>query len=196
MKVNICGASGVGKTTLAKWIADEYKVPFIVNSAKPLWDKHNIKGHLDLIRKCNDNPQFGIDFQYELLEMRRENTKGLESFVTDRSPIDNVVYFLMQVSTYVNENECENYIKSAIEILNEHEDNFLVYLPFTNTIVDNDGARITNKFFQHTVDAVFSYMYDNYVINKIVHSESIKLDKWDFEERKKIMIEFLKGKQG
>ena len=68
MKIFISGVSGVGKTTMAKQISKDYKIPFIEGSSKVLWDKYNIKSHIELIKKTYLEPQFGLDFQNELLD--------------------------------------------------------------------------------------------------------------------------------
>ena len=62
MKIFISGVSGVGKTTMAKQISKDYKIPFIEGSSKVLWDKYNIKSHIELIKKTYLEPQFGLDF--------------------------------------------------------------------------------------------------------------------------------------
>ena len=55
-RIFICGPSGTGKTTLGEWISQTYRIPFITTSSKPLWEKHGIKSHLDLLNKGASNP--------------------------------------------------------------------------------------------------------------------------------------------
>ncbi len=156
LKICITGPSGTGKTTLAQYISQTYKIPFISTSTKPLWEKHGINSHEELIKMALENPQKGMDFQLEVLEYRKKLLEGEHEFVSDRSPICNIVYFLMQNSFMVSEQACKEYInlcKQAMSMFNG-----IIFTPFTkDVILENDGARVNNKFYQETTNAVYTY---------------------------------------
>jgi len=44
-RIMITGASGVGKTTLASHISEQYDLPFVTSSAKAIWPRFGFKNH-------------------------------------------------------------------------------------------------------------------------------------------------------
>ncbi len=193
-RIYICGPSGVGKTTLAKYIAEQYKIPFITTSTKPLWEKLGVNNHKELINKCALDPAFGLDFQNKVLEYRLNKLSGLDNWVTDRSPIDNMAYFLMQNSDKCTTEETKNYIRDcnlALALGNK-----LINIQYTSDIdLEDDGMRITNPYYQEYSSIIFRYILDNKVLdlNSTIGKKNIlDVHTWDWEERMKIIYKFLK----
>src|ERR1017187_4913880 len=147
LRVGISGASGTGKSTLAQYISGQHAIPFISTSTKPLWPKYKVNSHEELIMMALKNPQMGMDFQWEVLEYRRKLLTNEAAFVTDRTPVCNVVYFLMQNSFMISEPETRKYIDACNEAL---KDLFtgIIFLPFNGHIVlENDGNRVNSKYY-------------------------------------------------
>ena len=183
MKILLSGVSGIGKTTMAQILSEKYKIPFIIGSSKVLWRKYHIDSHRMLIDRCNSSNQFALDFQYELLEYRKNEMAKNDRFVTDRGPLDNLVYFLLQLSHNVSQFETAKYIEACIDSLPEHA--LQIYFKFDPVILksmnhlENDGARITNNYYQMMVAAVF---------NMVLHQDYLKsrvyeIDMWDMQQR-------------
>lgn len=183
MKIFICGPSGVGKTTLAVEIAKKYNIPFISTSGKSLWEKHGIKSHEELIRKTTADPMgFGLSYQIDLLVQRTTVLKNHKSFVTDRSPVDNLVYTISQLASHITEAQlkeymdlCETRMKTATT---------LIYIPFTKAIeLEDDGMRITNRYYQQYISNLFDLVLykENYL--SVCRNCIGKLDVWDWETR-------------
>lgn len=185
MKILLSGVSGIGKTTLAKAIAKEYHIPFIVGSSKVLWRKLNISSHKELIARCENDVIFALDFQYRLLEYRKQEMLKYDRYVSDRGPLDNVVYFLLQISHKVSQAETVDYLTACKEILTP--DITQVYMDFDQSIlkkmgeIENDGARITNSYYQLMVASIF----DMVIGNSLLSNKTACLTVWDFETRMK-----------
>ena len=190
MKILLSGVSGIGKTTMAQILSEKYKIPFIIGSSKVLWRKYHIDSHRMLIDRCNSSNQFALDFQYELLEYRKNEMAKNDRFVTDRGPLDNLVYFLLQLSHNVSQFETAKYIEACIDSL--PKDVLQIYFTFDPVILksmnhlENDGARITNNYYQLMVASVF---------NMVLHQDYLKsrideIDMWDLQQRM-ISIEIL-----
>ncbi len=107
MKLAFSGPSGLGKTTLCKFVTETMDVPWISVSAGDLFtegDKGGLEekfgykgqGYKAVINLSAINPEFGAAFQKTLLKRRAELIRTTPNFVIDRSPIDNVVYMLSQ----------------------------------------------------------------------------------------------------
>lgn len=172
-RILICGTSGIGKTTLAKLICERYKLPFINGSSTVLWDKYKIESHRDLLKMAIDEPQKGLDFQYELVDIRRRLTKDLEAFVTDRSLVDNIVYFLYQNAPFLTFEQTEKYIDYCHDTMSiiERKNCDLIYLTRNfhkndpQPEISSDGKRIINTYFQDMVDGIFQ---------QVVHGKPIR----------------------
>lgn len=191
MKIFISGVSGVGKTTMAKQISKDYQIPFIEGSSKVLWDKYNIKSHIELIKKTYLEPQFGLDFQNELLDYRKNLIEKNDSFVSDRSPLDNLTYFLLQVSDKLDSNETLQYIEKCSQ---SYPDKYIqVYLGFKYSMgkefFENDGFRINNVYYQFMVDAIFRQIIVGNWLG-INMDDFIRISTWDF----KVKHELIKDK--
>ena len=188
MKIFISGVSGVGKTTMAKQISKDYKIPFIEGSSKVLWDKYNIKSHIELIKKTYLEPQFGLDFQNELLDYRKNLIEKNDSFVSDRSPLDNLTYFLLQISDKLDSNETLKYIEKCNQ---SYPNKYIqVYLGFNYSMgkefFENDGFRINNIYYQFMVDAVFRQIITGNWLG-INMDDFIRVSTWDFRVKHELI---------
>lgn len=165
MIIALSGVSGVGKTTLGEKIADKLSIPFISGSAKVLWDKHDIKNHAHLIQKTMSDTNWGYSFQMELLDVRLNVIKENKEFVTDRSPIDNLVYFLAQLSPFITEEMTQQYILACQNVYQYI--NHQIYLEYSKAIeLEDDQARITNRYYQNMMHALFEQViYDKNYLN-------------------------------
>jgi hypothetical protein len=87
VRIAFSGASGTGKTTLATWISADYGIPF------------NPVGARSIAAEMGFATPYGADaagkrgeFQRRLLARKLEWEADHESFVTDRTSLDNVAY--------------------------------------------------------------------------------------------------------
>lgn len=182
LRISLSGPSGTGKTTLAKYISETYDIPFIETSTKPLWEKYGISSHQELIKLGATDPTWGLEFQYEVLRFRAKQIDGVESFVCDRSPLDNLAYFLLQNTHLLSERETDNYIKACNEALLSF--NGLICLPFTKLIpLEDDGKRVANKYFQMGVNEMFS-LASGLLGSRLSTIYGLTILEWDFEIRK------------
>jgi hypothetical protein len=189
----MAGPSGTGKTTLCEYISKEYNIPFVTTSTKPLWDKYGITSHEQLINKTLNDKLWGLNFQYEVLNYRVRLLKGLDQFVTDRSPIDNLVYFLLQNSHLLNESQTKEYINLCAESMMMF--NSLITVPYLdNTLLEDDGKRVNNKYYQMSVNSIFplaSFLIEESGKANLEDFNIISMSKWDMEWRKNKIAEFI-----
>jgi molybdopterin-guanine dinucleotide biosynthesis protein len=182
-KIFICGPSGTGKTTLAHHISQKFNIPFISTSGKVLWDYYGIESHQQLIDMTNQDPLgFGLEYQITLLKHRNAALEDSDSFVTDRSPVDNLVYTISQLSAFLSEKQIKEYIEMCEISL--RLGNQILYIPFTDKVkLDPDGARIVNPFYQQYIGSLFDMVLYKHNYLSICRGCTIRVDDWDWKRR-------------
>ena len=199
LRIACLGASGSGKTTIANFIQETFGTPFIPNSAGlviPERQKDYLRttyhwkenGHADVIRLSNEFPSFGQTFQKNLLEARGRIIMNNNTFVLDRSPIDNVAYMLAQCSHLASEEWVEQFIKEA-QAYTSNITHFITF-PSLATEIEVNGSRVANRFFQRMSTAIFEHTYNTY-FKPMLYGKTLVLDTWDLELKKELVIRFL-----
>jgi deoxyadenosine/deoxycytidine kinase len=200
-QIFITGTSGIGKTTLANYIASRYRIPFVEGSSKILWEKYNIKSHVELINLAGTNPGRLLDFQHELLDIRLENMQKEKDFVSDRSFIDNAVYFLLQNAANMTEKQTQDYLDKCKYSAEQVVKGKYIYL--SHDLMDKhafritaDGARIENMYFQnYAVAPIFDKVIKDDLLNIGFDDKNLKIIKvFDWESRVNIVTSFLESK--
>jgi adenylylsulfate kinase-like enzyme len=167
MRIAFTGPSGSGKTTLVTYIQEQYGLPWWNGSSGGIktGEQNNFlsaaglavgKGHAEVIRTGHMNPEAAKLNQEAILESRiakfAEAAEKGESFVTDRSLFDNIVYYLMQVSLYQSERDTKDFIDLAMSAMNNLT--HIIYIP-TSIPIENNGSRVPNWYYQKAVNGVF-----------------------------------------
>jgi len=176
-KIAFCGSSGCGKTTLAKYVSELVGIPFIPMSQKGNLSKEDVDrfkektnnnyheeiSHEMLIYLTNRFPNFGIDFQFTLLKLRRKWIEENPEFITDRSPVDNMVYFLSQCSNYADTKVTAQFINIATKAFSKL-DAVVLLNPLPK--LENDGTRIVNPYYQEFIHNTFEMVLTKYCTAK------------------------------
>jgi len=201
MKIAFSGPSGLGKSTLCRFVQEAVQIPWLSTSAGDIFSKNDVQllreeygynqsGHKDVINLSATNPEFGLAFQKILLTRRVDQIYKHEAFVIDRCPIDNVAYLLSQVSHQVSEEDLKEFIMIAQQAYQELTHIIQIrYSPDIPAIEDN-GSRIPNTYFQKYISDVFSGVFNRYFANQ-PGPRVITLDFWDLLERQRLVKAFL-----
>jgi hypothetical protein len=210
-KIAFSGSSGSGKTTLVQFVANELGIPHLSGSAGDLkteedklilHEEHGYPGggHSAVIKYSALNPEYGLLNQQMLQRRRHQLILGEHpllthggSFVTDRSPVDNLVYFLLQVGYHpsVSDEITEKHMKDCLAAWNE-----LTHVIYVKAVqpreVERNHRRVDNKFFQKTVDAAFEFWIKTFFIKESIDGpEVLIIDYWDLEQRKEAVLSFI-----
>lgn len=203
MKVAFTGSSGAGKTTLVTFVKDTLGLTHLSGSAGDLkteGDKNIIDevygypggGHVGVIKYSALNPEYGLMNQKFLQLRRKELIMNNDNFVTDRSPIDNMTYFVNQMGYHpmITDQIVEEFFKECVEAFDE-----LTHVIYVKAVqpgeVERNGSRVANKYYQKAIDAQFAYWLGELQRNSQAGPEVLVLDFWDLEKRKQVVTEFL-----
>lgn len=188
----ICGASGVGKTTLANHMAELYNLPTFSTSASKLWPKYGFSSHADVLKKCMQSEGLGIKYQMDILANRQKEIGDRTEYISDRSYVDNIVYLMLQNGSQLCENDLYPFIKIAKAGLREIDG--IIFIRFTDEVILEDNTRrIMNPHYQSMVDSVFNWVLFNDIMELPIYGKVLQLPMWDFENRIKLVDEWVRS---
>ena len=148
-RIMFVGPSGIGKTTLAKFIETKYGIPFISGSMSDLMPDTKEMHHAEFLhQKCGEL----INKDYQLLNLRNKLFKDKETFVTDRSYVDLASYFIYKQSTNIPECEVDAFLDICKDLTVQQCD-LLIYLPLSmynmkGWPMEDNKKRIINRYYQ------------------------------------------------
>jgi hypothetical protein len=205
MKIALTGTSGSGKTTLANWISEYFQVPFISGSAgdiltqedrmamRDIFGVEEGAGHAGVIKSSMADYSFGMAFQQILLKRRTNLILYNPHFVTDRSPLDNITFMINQCGFHkeVTDRFVEVFIDQAIYAW-EKLDGLIYIKPCQPERIEDNGSRVTNRFYQSAVDAQFQFWLD-YLRSVRGMPKVCVIHFWNLDARKELVKEFING---
>lgn len=176
MRIMFAGPSGVGKTTLAKFLTEELKniydqYEFLSGSISDLIPKTKDIPHKDMLQRDSDEL---YKEDYKLLNLRNRLYKDQTDFVTDRSYLDLAAYFLYKQAPKVADCEIDQFLRICSKLLVEQADVLILFeLTQENIhtwVTEDNCKRITNNYFQATISNIMvqtlnymDYRPDHYV---------------------------------
>ena len=219
LKINLVGPSGMGKTTLAKWISDKYNIPFVSGSYSDLVPSTAKTSQGDMV---NAPVEEILRDDYKLLNLRKKLYYEHENHVSDRSFVDSAAYFINKLSHRVQQCETENFIEICRSLTLAYSQ-YLIYLPagkehINKWMVEDNHKRSTNLFYHIEISQIIDWlMFDFWGFEKTGGNYRYKLDNledhWvknpykltetkllviptvvtDFEHRCKLVSEFIEN---
>lgn len=133
MRIYICGSFSNGKTTLARYISEKYKLPMITEVARTILSEKELS--LDSLRsdmKAVDSYQ--SDIFYRQIE---EEAKMKDNFVSDRT-FDCLAFAAQHSNVFpklIHSQECEDYIESL------RENSIIFFVRPSKATLKSDGVR-------------------------------------------------------
>lgn len=139
-KIAVIGSQSTGKSTLGNQLSKKLNVPMITELARK-WD----------IEKATQIEL--IHIQKELLKLQIHEEHCNEQFISDRSTIDNLSYWLHNVSPIISKEENELYVKTALRNVKNYSHIFLLAPEFYPV---DDNFRNTNIIYQLQIAEVIN----------------------------------------
>lgn len=193
MRIGICGPSGTGKTTLAKHLSEMLEIPYKPLSATMVLEEMGIDmgikgmGHRWLINNSSKNEEWGLQVQDRILESRRATIENMNDVIIDRTPVDNLVYAMYEVSHNSTEKWVEDYRKRCHDFFMTFD--LIIFVPWTSTQgdIEDNGSRIPNRYFQQLISGIFQQqlklLMEYPATDGRLRPHVITLSMWNFDAR-------------
>ena len=153
LRVALCGSSGTGKSTLAKWISETYHLPINPNGARSVAKEMGFDSPYDV-----DKAGRRSEFQKKVVVAKCAWENEHDSFVTDRSHIDNTVYTMMHDIKVLT----DEFLDSNMKALSRYT--HFIYCPVSVFCdLDDDPVRVKNTAYHKVYDVALQGFIKTYV---------------------------------
>lgn len=154
-KVMFAGPSGFGKTTLANWVSEEYKIHFINGSVSELIPKTKDIPHEEMLSR--DKKTLALE-DYQVMNLRNKLFKDKDDFVSDRSYLDLAAYFYYKQSSDIPGCEIEHFLEMNRMLLCK-QCSHLIFFHFTpemihEWVIEDNQKRIMSNYFQLQISEI------------------------------------------
>lgn len=162
-RINLTGCSGIGKTTVAKALAEELNIPFISGSYSDLVPETRNMPHSEMIQQ---DAKIIFEQDVQVLNARKKAFALSTAYVSDRSYIDSAAYMIQKLAHRLPTCEVEDFVEKC-RVLTLIQCRKVIYLPytvkhFTDWKIEDNGKRVLNKFYQAEISAIIDWLLDEY----------------------------------
>lgn len=134
MKVYFSGSHGIGKSTLTRYVSNQYKLPMISETARMILSEQELQ--VDTLR-CNI--EVSNNYQRSIFDRQLLEEKQYDSFVSDRSLLD-VFAYTAQHTSILPELMARSELTSYIANL-KAPDSFIFFVKPSKATLRPDGVR-------------------------------------------------------
>lgn len=178
MRIALTGSSGTGKTTLAKYIAEKYKLEVNPIGARQVAAMMGFSNPYDV-----DKAGKRSEFQQRLVREKINWEQSHEEFVTDRTTIDNLSYSILHDIHSIDEELFMLQLESVQRYTH------MIYCPARVFCkVDSDPNRVSNLTYQRIFDTLSQALHRD---SGVYTYRQLTLHTPKFERRKELVDSFL-----
>jgi nicotinamide riboside kinase len=175
VRIAFSGSGGTGKTTLLTEINKELQLPVIEEGIREWLAEHGFADFKDM-----SFPTDVVKMQTDTLERKMAIESELQSFIADRTTVDNLTYALRWIGSKAKAGSdmdawMGQYIAHCMGHANLHYDIIFV-LPWGEIEIEDDGTRSTKQWYQYMIQSIIErhlYMLERPFIYEVM---SVELD--------------------
>ena len=163
IRIQFAGPSGIGKTTMARALSEQYGIPFLSGSYRDLVPETKDIPHSEMIQ-LDTHQIFEQDVQ--LLNARNKTWGKYLNLISDRSYVDSAAYLIQKLSHRLPQCDMEDFIEKC-RILNLIQTTHLIFVEFTREYfsdweMEDNGKRVINKYYQEQVSEIMRSVIMNH----------------------------------
>lgn len=156
-KIALCGGGGTGKSYLCNAYSKAVQTAYIPATTRAIAAEFGFASHAEVVKTGVMDPEKGIAYQTECSRRMAEVFKSTpeKHFITDRSPLDFMAYYLLQNSFWATKEQTDNVIaitKDACKVFD-----VIILLPVNAFKVVGDGYRTTNEITHEIVEDMIRF---------------------------------------
>ena len=166
-RIALSGSSGTGKTTLAQWISERFKVPMNPVGSRSVAQAMGFASPYDV-----DAAGKRGEFQRRLVTEKVAWEAAHESFVTDRTTMDNIAYTALHDVHAVDADLMADAVAGSCRYS-------IIIMCSLRTFFDpgNDPARVKERTYHELFEAlVFGLLREHTMVSRHYMVENTKLD--------------------
>ena len=176
------GASGIGKTTTAKWLEendiDFVSGDFVSGSVSDLLPETKEMSHQDMLHRDSNKLQME---DYMIVNLRNKKYSSIikdeRDFITDRSYLDSAAYFMYKQMDKIPQCEIDQFLELTKMLLCK-QCTHLIMLDFPQYMIkewtmEDNNKRIMNKYFQYEISNIMRSVLEIWGC-KLEHSNLVK----------------------
>lgn len=151
-KIAIIGAQSVGKSTISEILSEKLNIPTIKEIARK-YDRNEL---------LNTSTERYMILQKEILDQQIITESQYKKFISDRSSLDNLSYWINNCANRASSYDNNQYIKKAIDNAKNYSHLFLLIPEF---YPKDDGFRSIDVVYQMRIDATIQTILHLYNIS-------------------------------
>jgi nicotinamide riboside kinase len=149
VRIAFSGSGGTGKTSLLTELNKELDYPVIGEGIREWLDEHNFDDFKDMALKDV------VQMQEDTLKRKMDIESELQSFIADRTTVDNLTYALRWIGSEDKDYDTwmAQYITHAMNHANINYD-IIFLLPWGEIPLVDDGTRSTKQWYQYLIQSI------------------------------------------
>lgn len=151
MKIAVSGSAGIGKTSLIKYISPTLGYPIIDDFVDSELKKRGLNSPKEL------TDELARLVRFSALESKMNAEKSHESFLSDKSVVDYLAYWMTCTMQGAPKSETEEFFERAIKHSSIYD--LIIIPPFGRFRISDNNKRSTNWHHQYRVHTQIKGLY-------------------------------------
>lgn len=166
MKIGLTGPTSTGKTTTMNIVAKDLNLDIHQITTRDIFDKYNITSQIETINTAHQFPEKYYNLYKDLIKGRHDLFINKSDLITDRLPIDSLIYYKLQHLQFEQNAEAviSEFNKLCLDTCKSFD--MIFVFPPVRSLCVADGVRHVNfefnkLYYQVLLDAISEFQLYN-----------------------------------